>query len=236
MTEKILAVDDEPLFIRLIEANLVSEGFEVITAENGLEAVERVAQDAPDLVLLDVMMPEMDGFSALERIREFSSVAVIMLTAKGEESDRVEGLNRGADDYVIKPFSANELIARVRAVLRRTQIPLDMMGDQGSVFVHGDLEVDFARAEVRRGDTAVFLSSTEYRLLLQFAQNEGKTISPEELLIEVWGEEYKDDKEILWVCISRLRQKLEENPKKPVHIVTCSGLGYTMPEADNKTK
>jgi DNA-binding response OmpR family regulator len=225
--EKILAVDDEPLFIRLIETNLRAEEFEVVTATNGLEAVEAVVQEQPALVLLDVMMPELDGFSTLDRIREFSSVPIIMLTAKGEENDRVEGLNRGADDYVVKPFSADELIARVRAVLRRVDMPTSVEG--ASHFNHGDLMVDFARAEVRLGNEPVFLSATEYRLLLQFAHNVGKTMTPEDLLKGVWGEEYSDDKEILWVCISRLRQKLEANPKKPRHIVTRSGMGYTMP-------
>jgi DNA-binding response OmpR family regulator len=224
---KILAVDDEPLFIRLIETNLKAEGFDVVTATNGLEAVESVVQEDPALVLLDVMMPELDGFSTLDRVREFSSVPIIMLTAKGEESDKVEGLNRGADDYVVKPFSADELIARVRAVLRRIEPPAELIG--GSHFHHGDLELDLARAEVRVGNEPIYLSATEYRLLLQFAHNMGKTMTPEDLLKSVWGEEYADDKEILWVCISRLRQKLEANPKKPTHIVTRSGMGYTMP-------
>jgi len=227
MVEKILAVDDEPLFIRLIETNLVSEGFEVVTASNGLEAVESVVEEKPALVLLDIMMPELDGFSTLDRIREFSAVPIIMLTAKGEESDKVEALNRGADDYVVKPFSADELIARVRAVLRRVETPAEITG--GSHFHHGDLELDLARAEVRVGKEIVYLSATEYRLLLQFAHNVGKTLTPEDLLTSVWGDEYAEDKEILWVCISRLRQKLEANPKKPEHIVTRSGMGYTMP-------
>lgn len=232
MTEKILAVDDEPRFLRLLEANLTAEGFEVIMAPNGAVAVDLVAQEKPDLVLLDVMMPEMDGFSALSRIREFSVVPVIMLTAKGEEADRVEGLNRGADDYIVKPFSANELMARVRAVLRRAKI--SGAESQSNVFEHGPLMIDFAKAEINSGGEQVFLSATEYRLLLQFAHNLGHTLTPEQLLSNVWGEEYSEDKEILWVCISRLRQKLEENPKKPIHIVTRSGLGYTMPEWEEK--
>ncbi|MBI3159380.1 MAG: response regulator transcription factor [Chloroflexi bacterium] len=227
MPETILVVDDEPRFLRLVEANLSTEGFTVLTSPNGQDAVKRVADEAPDLVLLDVMMPVLDGFSALDRIREFSMVPVIMLTAKGEEADRVEGLNRGADDYVVKPFSAQELVARVRAVLRRAH-PEETTG-QGSVFKHGDLEIDFASAEVRAAGRQVFLSATEYRLLLQFAHHIGVTLTAETLLKSVWGEEYAGDKEILWVCISRLRQKLEENPKRPGHIVTRSGMGYTMP-------
>jgi len=228
MKEKILAVDDEPRFVRLVEANLTSAGFDVITAYNGKEAIDAVANESPDLVLLDVMMPEVDGFTALSRIREFSNVPVIILTAKGEENDRVEGLNLGADDYVVKPFSANELLARVRAVIRRVQ--LSPPPGQERTFKHLNLKIDFAKAEVTLDDNVVLLSATEYKLLLQFAHSIGHTLTPEDLLTNVWGPEYRDDKEILWVCISRLRQKLEKNPKKPIHIVTRSGMGYTMPE------
>jgi DNA-binding response OmpR family regulator len=226
--EKILTVDDEPRFIRLIEANLHTAGYEVLTAPDGRTAIDIVANQTPDLVLLDIMMPEMDGFQTLDRIREFSNVPVIILTARGEEADRVEGLNRGADDYVVKPFSANELLARVRAVIRRAQIsPADA---QKRIFTHGNLKIDFAKAEVTLNGAQVFLSATEYRLLLQFAHNLGENLTAEFLLENVWGKEYSEDKEILWVCISRLRQKLESDPKKPVHIVTRSGVGYKMPE------
>jgi DNA-binding response OmpR family regulator len=228
---KILVVDDEPRFIRLVEANLRTEGYEVLQAVNGQEAVEVVATGEPDLVLLDVMMPVLDGFQACERIREFSRIPIIMLTAKGEEIHRVRGLDLGADDYIVKPFSANELLARVRAVLRRAQAQEPQPGK--STFIHDDLYIDFARAEVRLDDDPVFLSATEYRLLLQFAHNVGQTLSAEELLSSVWGKEYRDDKEILWVCISRLRQKLEKDPKKPVHIITRSGVGYMMPELES---
>ncbi|MDH5507230.1 MAG: response regulator transcription factor [Anaerolineae bacterium] len=227
MTTRILVVDDEPRFIRLVEANLTTEGYQVITAPNGQAAVDMTASEKPDLVMMDVLMPVLDGFGAVERIREFSSVPIIMLTAKGEENDRVQGLNLGADDYIVKPFSASELLARVHAVLRRAKITDKDSGQ--SVFSHHNLSIDYARAEVSLDEKPVFLSATEYRLLLQFAHNVGQTLTPEELLSNVWGPEYQDDKEILWVCISRLRQKLEEQPKKPVHIVTRSGVGYTMP-------
>lgn len=230
MAKKILVVDDEPRFIRLVDANLSAEGFQVVKAINGLEAIEVVVKESPDLLLLDIMMPIMDGFATLDRIREFSTVPIIMLTAKGEEADRVEGLNRGADDYIVKPFSANELIARVRAVLRRTENILPP--GQSNIFTHGDLMIDFAKAEITHNDEPVYLSATEYRLLLHFAHNIGQIISAEDLLTNVWGKEYKQDKEILWVCISRLRQKLEIDPKKPKHIATRSGIGYTMPSID----
>jgi len=228
MVETVLTVDDEPRFVRLIEANLLSAGYNVLTANNGTTALEVIVAKKPNLVLLDVMMPEMDGFEVLDRIREFSNVPVIMLTAKGEEADRVEGLNRGADDYVVKPFSANELLARVRAVIRRSVVSSTAPKDSPQL-QHGDLVIDVAKAEVTLKGQPVLLSATEYRLLLQFAHNLGETLTAEYLLKNVWGEEYSEDKEILWVCISRLRQKLEEDPKKPVHIVTRSGVGYLMP-------
>jgi DNA-binding response OmpR family regulator len=227
MTTSILVVDDEPKYVRLMEANLLPEGYQVLKEYDGQGAVEVVAEKRPDLVLLDVMMPGLDGFQACERIREFSNVPIIMVTAKGEEHDRVKGLDKGADDYIVKPFSATELLARVRAVLRRAQVSGSAF--QQAVFNHGNLKIDFARAEVFREDKMVFLSATEYRLLLQFAHSPGRILSSEDLLVNVWGPEYREDKEILWVSISRLRQKLEDDPRNPKHIVTRSGMGYTMP-------
>ncbi len=230
MTAQILIVDDEPRYVRLMEANLISEGYQIIKATNGQEAVDAVDKHHPDLVLLDVMMPVLSGFDACARIREFSNVPIVMVTAKGDEQDRVKGLDVGADDYIVKPYSATELLARVRAVLRRAQLSGGSF--QQSTFTHGDLRIDFARAEVFVDEITIFLSATEYRLLLQFAQNLGRIMTSEELLENVWGAEYRDDKEILWVSISRLRQKLEQNPKNPTHIVTRAGLGYSMPRLD----
>lgn len=227
MLTRILVVDDEPRYVRLMEANLISEGYEVLKAYDGQSAVEMVADKQPDLVLLDVMMPGLDGFGACERVREFSSVPIIMVTAKGEEQDRVRGLDVGADDYIVKPFSATEVLARVRAVLRRAQVSGSNF--EQSIFSHGNLRIDLARAEVFKEDNMVFLSATEYRLLLQFVHNQGNILTSEDLLVNVWGPEYREDKEILWVSISRLRQKLEDDPRNPQHIVTRSGMGYTMP-------
>ncbi|MCW5839584.1 MAG: response regulator transcription factor, partial [Anaerolineales bacterium] len=208
MNQRILIVDDEPRFIRLIEANLQTEGYQILQAKDGKQAVEQAANGKPDLVLLDVMMPEMDGFQACERIRQFSNVPIIMLTARGEEDQRIRGLNLGADDYIVKPFSAGEMLARVRAVLRRAQTAAPESGE--TLFSRGSLQIDFARAEVRLDGELVSLSATEYRLLLQFAHSAGRILTAEDLLRNVWGEEYKDEKEILWVSISRLRQKLEK--------------------------
>ena len=227
MCASILIADDEPRYVRLMEANLMTEGYTVYKAYDGQQAVTLTAERQPDLVLLDIMMPVLDGFAACQRIREFSSVPIIMVTAKGEEHDRVRGLDFGADDYIVKPFSANELLARVRAVLRRA----DHSGQDArqALFQHGNLRIDLARAEVFLNDRMVYLSATEYRILLQLAQNVGRVLPSEQLLRDVWGDEYVEDKEILWVSISRLRQKLEDDPRSPKHIVTRSGVGYILP-------
>ena len=224
---RILVVDDEPRYVRLIEANLKTEGFDVLKAYDGESGIEQVVTQSPDLVLMDIMMPGMDGFATCKRIREFSDVPIIVVTAKGDERDRVRGLDLGADDYIVKPFSATELLARVRAVLRRAARSADGY-EQENIF-HDNLRIELARAEVILDNKVVYLSATEYRILLQLARNIGKVISAEQLLRDVWGEEYMKDKEILWVSISRLRQKLELDPHQPRHIVTRSGIGYTMP-------
>lgn len=227
MAKHILIVDDEPRYLRLLEANLRTEGYEVSVAQDGVQALDVFSAQPIDLVLLDVMMPRLDGFGTCQRLREFSNVPIVILTARGEEQDRVRGLDLGADDYLVKPFSATELLARVRAVLRRAQPVMD--SGQTRFFVHDNLRIDFARAEVWINEQPVSLSATEYRLLLQFAHHIGKILTSEDLLTSVWGVEYKNDKEILWVSIARLRQKLEEDAHNPRHIVTRSGLGYLMP-------
>ncbi len=227
MSKRILIVDDEPRYVRLMEANLISDNYDVLKAYNGQQALEIVADQKPDLVLLDVMMPVLDGFTTCERIRKFSTVPIIVVTVKGEEKDRVRGLDLGADDYIVKPFSATELLARVRAVLRRAAKPAPAAAP--SIFHHGDMDIDLAKAEVFLNGKMVYLSATEYRILLQLAQNIGTVIPSEQMLRDVWGVEYQKDKEILWVSISRLRQKLEKDQNSPVHIVTRSGVGYIMP-------
>ena len=227
MTVRILLVDDEPLYLRLLKVNLESEGYDIISARNGEEALELISQEIPDLIIMDVMMPKLDGIATCNRIRQFFNVPIILLTALGEEQDRVNGLNIGADDYVVKPFSATELLARVRAVLRRTQGQKD--STESRLFVHGNLKIDIAKAEVWKNDKQVYLSATEYKLLIHFAHQLGKVLTAEELLSATWGPSYKEEKEILWVSIARLRQKLEEDPHNPVHIVTRTGLGYQMP-------
>ena len=230
MKTHILVVDDELRYQHLLRVNLEAENYKVSTAGDGEQAIELISSHRPDLVILDVMMPRLDGYTTCERIRQFSNVPIIMLTGKAEEDDRVRGLNAGADDYVAKPFSATELVARVRAVLRRA-VNIEQIA-QTRYFSHGNLRIDFARAEVWRDDRPIYLSATEYRLLIQFAHHVGQVLNSEQLLLAVWGESYRQDKQILWVSIARLRQKLEENPHSPQHIVTRAGLGYLMPPLD----
>ena len=230
MTTRILVVDDEARYLRLLQINIATEGYQVATDSNGMDAIERVVSDPPDLILMDIVMPKLDGITASERIRQFSSVPIIMLTGRAAEEDKVRCLNIGADDYITKPFSATEVLARVRAVLRRTIRPYQE--ERNSHFTNDALRIDFGKAEVYKNDQLVPLTATEYRLLIHFAKNLGKVVTADELLTEIWGPQYKEDREILWVTIARLRQKLETNPKEPRLIVTRSGLGYLMPKIE----
>lgn len=228
---RILVVDDENRYLRLLQINLSTEGYEVITSSNGFDAIEVITTSPIDLVLMDINMPKLDGITTCERIRQFSNVPVIMLTGRNAEEDKVRCLNIGADDYITKPFSATEVLARVRAVLRRTRVVHE--DANRNIFTNKYLKVDYARAEVWCNDKPVALTATEYKLLIQFSQNLGKVLSADELLTVTWGPQYKDDKEILWVSIARLRQKLENNPRQPELIITRSGLGYVMPPLHN---
>ncbi len=220
----ILVVDDEQRMVRFIRLNLEHDGFQVISAFNGTEALEQVRTKLPNLVLLDVMLPDIDGFEVLRRIREQSAVPVIMLTAKGEEDSRVFGLELGADDYVTKPFSPRELVSRVRAVLRRTEA--DSAAVSGVIEVDNRLKLDFNRREIWVNGQLVQLRPTEYRLLYHLAQNAGWVITHEQLLIKVWGYEYRDEPHYVRLYINYLRQKLEEDPANPKYILTERGVGY----------
>ncbi len=220
----ILVVDDEPRMRRFMQMNLDLEGYRVIEAGNGLEAVNRVREDLPDLVVLDVMMPEMDGFEALRLIRQTSSVPVIMLTVKSEEDDRVRGLELGADDYVTKPFSPRELASRIKAVLRRTEMPAPV--EQSIIKVDDRLQIDFNRRQVIVEGKEIKLRPTEYRLLYHLVSNAGWTLPHETLLAKVWGHEYRDETHYLRLYITYLRQKIEEDPANPKYILTERGLGY----------
>ena len=221
---KVLVVDDEPRMIRFIRLNLEHDGFEVYEATSGPQALEKMRDQLPDLILLDVMMPDLDGFETLRLIREISTVPIIMLTAKGEEDDRVRGLELGADDYITKPFSPRELVSRVRAVLRRTEMVGQTPHDV--IEVDGRLRLDFDRREIWVDDELVKLRPTEYRLLYHLVQNAGWVVPHEQLLAKVWGYEYRDETHYLRLYINYLRQKLEQEPSKPEYILTERGVGY----------
>ncbi|MEW5869984.1 MAG: response regulator transcription factor [Chloroflexota bacterium] len=221
---RILVVDDEERMVRFIRLNLEHDGFRVIEAYNGSQAINKVRSNLPDLVLLDVMMPDLDGFEVLKIIREVSSVPVIMLTAKGEEDDRVRGLELGADDYITKPFSPRELVSRVRAVLRRTETT--SVSTHGPIEVDEHLKLDFDRREVWVDGKLVQLRPTEYRLLYHLVQNAGWVISHDQLLAKVWGYEYRDEPHYVRLYINYLRKKLEQDPANPKYILTERGVGY----------
>ncbi len=210
--------------VRFIRLNLEHDGFQVIEAFNGTEAINQVRSKLPDLVLLDIMMPDIDGFEVLKIIRETSTVPVIMLTAKGEEDDRVRGLELGADDYVTKPFSPRELVSRVRAVLRRTETV--GAASHGLIEVDDRLKLDFDRREIWVDDELVKLRPTEYRLLYHLVQNAGWVITHDQLLAKVWGYEYRDEPHYVRLYINYLRKKLEEDPANPKYILTERGVGY----------
>ena len=220
----ILVVDDETRLVGFVRMNLELEGCRVVEASNGLEALDKVRSDIPDLVLLDVMMPEMDGFEALKLIRQVSTVPIIMLTVKDEEEDLIKGLELGADDYLTKPFSPRELLSRMKAVLRRVQMESH---DPGSlIVVDDDLSIDFQRHEVIARGEQVNLRPTEYRLLYHLVNNAGWVMTHEMLLAKVWGLEYREDSHLLRVYITYLRQKIEPNPSSPKYILTERGVGY----------
>lgn len=221
---RILVVDDEERMVRFIRLNLEHDGFQVVDALNGKQALQQLRDRTPDLVLLDVMMPDLDGFEVLKMIREISSVPVIMLTAKGEEDDRVRGLELGADDYITKPFSPREMVSRVKAVLRRVEGAGGSM--HGLITVDERLKIDFDRREVWLEGKLVKLRPTEYRLLYHLVQEAGWVVTHDQLLSKVWGYEYRDEPHYVRLYINYLRQKLEKDPSNPKYILTERGVGY----------
>jgi two-component system KDP operon response regulator KdpE len=221
---RILVVDDEERMVRFIRMNLEHDGYQVHEAFNGKQAVQRLRDVTPDLILLDIMMPDLDGFEVLEMIREVSAVPVIMLTAKGEEDDRVRGLELGADDYVTKPFSPRELVSRVKAVLRRAEAAGGSMHSLQEIDER--LKIDFDRREIWLEGKLIKLRPTEYRLLFHLVQNAGWVVSHDQLLQKVWGYEYRDEPHYVRLYINYLRQKLEKDPANPRYILTERGVGY----------
>jgi two-component system KDP operon response regulator KdpE len=220
----ILVVDDEERMARFIRLNLEHDGFQVVEAYRGMEALQKYRDSLPDLVLLDVMMPDIDGFEVLQMLREISTVPVIMLTAKGEEDDRVKGLELGADDYITKPFSPRELVSRVRAVLRRVETGSTESPDIIEVDEH--LKLDFSKREIWLDGELVKLRPTEYRLLYHLVKNAGWVLTYDQILSRVWGYEYRDEPHYVRLYINYLRQKIEKDPSNPVYILTERGVGY----------
>jgi len=225
----VLVADDDHKILRLVRIELTAQGFGVSVAERGEEALQAVERLRPDLVILDIIMPGMDGLAVLKKLRESSGVPVILLTAKGTDSDKIMGLELGADDYLPKPFNPEELTARVRAVLRRSQVREAPAA--GNRLECGNIVIDLARRTVFVEGNPVVLSRTEWQLLQQLCANAGRVMLHEDLLTRTWGPEYRDDLQYLRVWVSRLRQKLETNPAEPRYIRTVQGIGYIL-EAD----
>ena len=226
--QSILVVDDEPRLVRLVREILTAVGYKVLGAGDGKGALETLAVEQPDLVLLDILLPgDMDGYEICSRVREFSAVPIIMLTAKAQEVDMLLGFDVGADDYLTKPFSAKELIARVKAVLHRSKSP----GKETMItadFACGDLVISFARHKAKARGQEISLTPTEFRLLQQLALNANRVMLREDLLTKVWGPEYRDDIDYLRTYVRHLRKKIEEDPSEPRYVLTTPGVGYML--------
>lgn len=220
--QKVLIVDDDPSILRFVRANISASGYETLVAGDGKAALEVIEVNQPDLVLLDIMMPNMDGLEVCRRLREWSQIPIIMLTARGDEKDKVECLDMGADDYIAKPFGVDELLARVRAVLRRSQTSTGETPSQSS-FKYDDLVINYIEHKVTLGEQEIRLTRTEYNLLQELTLNAGKVLTHKHLLYRIWGPEYQDEREYLHVFMNRLRTKLGKGAEC---IVTIPGVGY----------
>lgn len=223
----VLVADDDPQLLRLVTRNLQLEGYETLSVSDGQQVLDLIEARMPDVLLLDVMMPQLDGFSVTERIRQYSPVPIIIVTARGQEQDKIRGLDLGADDYLTKPFGVEELLARVRAVLRRSQLgaAANEQGMRSSATI-GELTIDFAQHLVKMGSREVQLTPVEYRLLAYLVQNAGRVVTQDHLLEYVWGTEYMGESHLLQVNVNRLRRKLEADPAHPRYVLTKTGIGY----------
>jgi DNA-binding response OmpR family regulator len=227
----ILIVDDEARIRDFVRMNLEMEHYGVLEASNGIEALEQLREHLPDLIVLDVTMPEMDGFETLRHIREVSTIPVIMLTVRQTDQDKIRGLDLGADDYLGKPFNPRELLSRIRALLRRSFMATPARKTE--IVVDPDLKIDFSRREVIVRGQKVVLRPTEYRLLYHLVSNAGRLLTHETLLSKVWGHEYRDEAHYLRLYITYLRQKIEKDPAHPQYILTERGIGYRFKELEN---
>jgi len=220
----VLIVDDDLSIIKFLRANLEANNYKTLTAMDGAEALQAIERELPDLVILDIMMPRVDGFEVCQQLREWSQIPIIMLSARGDEEDKVKCLDLGADDYITKPFGVEELLARVKAVFRRTQA-IGATPTQPA-FTSGNLTINFVERRVTIADREVKLTPTEYNLLQELVLNEGKVLTHTHLLSKIWGPEYRDEREYLHVFIRRLRNKLEPDRANPRYIVSVPGVGY----------
>jgi len=226
----ILVVEDEPVLLTTLEYNLKRQGYRVITASDGLMALERARRERPDAIVLDVMLPKMDGFEVCRTLRKEMNVPILMLTARDEEIDKVVGLEVGADDYMTKPFSMRELVARVKALLRRVRMIREELATttvtSENLLVFDDLKIDLSRGEVRRGEERLALKPKEYELLVFLARHKGHALSRDMILQRVWGWDFAGGSRTVDVHVRWLRQKIERDPANPVRIVTVRGIGY----------
>lgn len=227
MAEKILIVDDEKPIVDSIKYTLYKEGYDVVVSYDGEDALEKVKKENPDLIILDIMLPKLSGLEVCRIIRRTSNVPIIMLTAKGEDMDKVIGLELGADDYVPKPFSMRELVARIKAVLRRTKLPVNMVKTKERL-EFDDVVIDIKGRTVTKRGVQIDLSPKEFDLLVTLAENEGRVMSREYLLSHVWGEDFYGDDRTVDVHIRWLREKLEDDPSNPKYIQTVRGIGYIL--------
>lgn len=220
---KLLIIEDDADLVKALELYF-SANYEVVTAANGLEGLQALYNERPDIVLLDIAMPKMDGWEVCRRIRELSDVPIVILTARVQEDERVRGLRLGADDYVVKPFSLKELEARLEAVLRRAQVAKPIK--EGIIFANGELVIDADRMTVTRQGKELDLTPTELRLLILLAENEGRVLTHRQILEKIWGSEYGDEVDYVKLFIYRLRRKLEVDPEHPRYILSERGIGY----------
>jgi len=230
--ERILIVEDEPKLVKLLREILTASGFDVLSTGKGKNAIEIVALEQPDLLLLDVVLSgKMDGYDVARRVSEFSDVPIIMLTAKARESDLLRGFGAGVDDYITKPFNSKELLARIRAVLKRSKQPANESKE--SVIECGDLFIDIARRRVSLSGKEVKLTRTEFNLLMELAKSLDQVVTHEQLLVSIWGPEYRNDIDYLRAFIRYLRKKLETDPASPKLILTSQGVGYMLASPEN---
>lgn len=231
VSKKVLIVDDEKNIVDILKFNLKKEGFDTAEAYDGEQAIDVAMAEKPDLILLDVMLPKMDGFTVCRKLRQLISTPILMLTAKEEEVDKVLGLELGADDYITKPFSQRELMARVKANIRRTSLEENENG-KGNILKCGSLNIDVDRYEVKRDDSIIELTLREFELVKFLAMHPGQIFSRENLLEKVWGYEYYGDVRTVDVTIRRVREKLEKDPAQCEYIMTKRGVGYFFNKQD----